>query len=360
MQDHPGATGQQSLPAPIPQMRPEPPSTAHADKLYLVTRANLSAGYQTSQTVHAATTFMLEHPDLASTWHAKSDSVVVLAAPDERALIAFADKARARGIAVTTFREPDLGDELTAIALAPGEQTRKLCSNFPLAGRRLDGQADALARESRLRELSSQMRACDQVPGVQDVLTHGASVREHYLALVGHLTGRVDLTTAPNWKLPAWVDQYAPQLAASLPPQHIMERYLTLHDCGKPSVLEVGEDGRRHFPDHAAASERVYVDLVTDNGTRELTDDEAQIAYLIAHDMDAHLLKAADIPAFAQSALAPAQMLAALAEVTSNAAMFGGVDSTSFKIKWKTISARGQALCKHLFGDATDQNGPTR
>lgn len=279
---------------------------------------------------------------------------MALAAPHEAALIALWEKARARGITVVPFREPDLGDELTALAFAPGKATRRVCSNLPLAGRDTSGQQAALARESSLRVLSHQMRETDQVPGVQNVLAHGASVREHYLALLDHLSGRVDLVDEPNWRLPSWVSQYATELLAAQPPRWVMERYLTMHDCGKPSALVVDPDGRRHFPDHAAVSTRVYLEQVTGGGQLAPTQDELAIAALIGSDMDAHLLKADGIPAFVATGLAPGQLLAALAEVTSNAAMFGGVDSTSFKIKWKHLDKRGRAVCKTLFGDADD------
>lgn len=39
-------------------------------------------------------------------------------------------------------------------------------------------------------------------------------------------------------------------------------------------------------------------------------------------------------------------LIAALSEVHSNAKMFGGIESTSFKMKWKTIEKRGKQICK--------------
>jgi hypothetical protein len=40
-------------------------------------------------------------------------------------------KAEERGIKVLAFREPDLENQLTAIALEPTEASRKLISNLP-------------------------------------------------------------------------------------------------------------------------------------------------------------------------------------------------------------------------------------
>lgn len=44
-----------------------------------------------------------------------------------------ASRALRTNIGVSLFHEPDLNEELTAIALEPGDTARKLCSNFPLA-----------------------------------------------------------------------------------------------------------------------------------------------------------------------------------------------------------------------------------
>ena len=41
-------------------------------------------------------------------------------------------KARLKGINVTEFFEPDLGNVLTAITLEPSILSKKLCSNLPL------------------------------------------------------------------------------------------------------------------------------------------------------------------------------------------------------------------------------------
>jgi hypothetical protein len=50
-------------------------------------------------------------------------------------------------------------------------------------------------------------------------------------------------------------------------------------------------------------------------------------------------------------------LLTALAEVHSNANMFGGIESISFKSKWKKIDKRGRMLCKHFFNNQTNKKG---
>jgi hypothetical protein len=288
----------------------------------------------------------MDNPDVASHWRGISNSLIVLTAPTAQDLSALQETALSRGIRVQEFREPDLGDEITALAFAPSAGTRRLLSNLPCAGRRVTevGEVQARAREARLREMSFAMMDCDQTPG-QNVLQHGRSVREHYFALLAHLRGEVDLTEYGNWRIPAWLDTHREAILSALPSRFVMDRYLTLHDCGKPQVLEVGEDGRRHFPGHADASTAVY---------RETFGDEADetVAYLIEHDMDIHLVRADELPEFVQRPTAFAHLLAGLAEVTSNAGMFGGTESPNFKGKYKRLDQRGRAICRLLFGEA--------
>lgn len=98
--------------------------------------------------------------------------------------------------------------------------------------------------------------------------------------------------------------------------------------------MTIDENGKRHFPDHAQASEQVWLAA---GGNR-------QAALLMAMDMDAHILKAEGIEEFASRPEAVTLLLAALAEVHSNAAMFGGATSDSFKIKAKHLDKRGRQV----------------
>lgn len=102
-------------------------------KLYVVVRNDLAPGYQLAQSCHAAFQFSLEHPDLTRLWNEVSNYICCLSVDDEDALEQLAAKAEQRGIPTSRFFEPDLGDELTAIALAPFESTRALCKGLPLA-----------------------------------------------------------------------------------------------------------------------------------------------------------------------------------------------------------------------------------
>lgn len=99
-------------------------------KLRLLTRADLPPGAQASQLVHAVAQFFYEHPEQARRWYEESNTVVLLAAEDESALEAIIKKLPAARI--TQVREPDLHDQLTALAFDPNIP-RRHTSNFSLA-----------------------------------------------------------------------------------------------------------------------------------------------------------------------------------------------------------------------------------
>lgn len=98
-----------------------------------MTRADLEPGYQIAQSCHALRQFVADHPDIDAEWFARSNYVACLSVRDEKDLLSLVDRANAKGIPLATFREPDLGGQLTAIALAPGEASKRLCSSCKLA-----------------------------------------------------------------------------------------------------------------------------------------------------------------------------------------------------------------------------------
>lgn len=66
-------------------------------------------------------------------WMEDSNFLVVVAVPDEAALADLAARAVEEGLVRTIVREPDLDNAITAVALQPGVDARRLCANFPLA-----------------------------------------------------------------------------------------------------------------------------------------------------------------------------------------------------------------------------------
>lgn len=107
------------------------------EKLYIITRRDLSPGLQCAQVAHAAFQFAYEHRPLAAQWLQESNFVVILSEENEERLIAFGKWIEQNNIPVTWFTEPDINDQVTAIALAPSPRTVELCQTLPLAMREL-------------------------------------------------------------------------------------------------------------------------------------------------------------------------------------------------------------------------------
>lgn len=169
------------------------------------------------------------------------------------------------------------------------------------------------------------MLACEQSVG-QTILQHGEAVAQKYKNLLSNKTA--------GWKLPGWFIKYSSELFKLTPSAEVMEQYHVYHDCGKPYCRQVDAEGRPHFPNHAQVSASVW----------RVHGGSEQVAQLIQHDMDMHLLKPSEAASYGRLDLAPALLLTALAEIHANAEMFGGIDSTSFKIKFKQLSRTGSNL----------------
>lgn len=179
------------------------------------------------------------------------------------------------------------------------------------------------------------MQNCQQAKG-QSVYEHGLSVKEHTFQLIEFLkTGQI----SGEWRLPDWLSTYSQQLLSVLLSRDIIEEYTIYHDCGKPYCKSVDENGMPHFSNHAEVSYSTWLSVGGRLGA----------AKLMKMDMMIHTMKACDIDEFITHPEACTLLLVGLAEVHSNAKMFGGMDSTSFKIKWNQINKRGKAICQKLF-----------
>lgn len=167
-----------------------------------------------------------------------------------------------------------------------------------------------------------------------NVLEHGKSVAEWYADFW-------DYCRKFDWRLPEWWND--PRIRANLLPFDIMQTYQTYHDCGKPFCREVDAEGKQHFPNHAEHSYRRWLECANDS------KESRQIAELIRLDMAIHTMKSADEAAeFAKRKEAISLLITGLCEIHSNAQMFGGIESTSFKIKWKQIDKIGKRILSAL------------
>jgi len=181
-------------------------------------------------------------------------------------------------------------------------------------------------------QLIKDMKACEQTKGMS-VLDHGSMVRDYYHDLYFHLYEDTELRF--EWKLPTWVYQNKQLILDKLVHDYSMQEYMVMHDCGKPYCKTVDEDGKHHFNDHATISFLTYIRLHPENKL---------VAELIKMDMTVHCLKGEDVEEFGKNPLAISLLISALCEIHANASMFGGIDSTSFKIKWKQIDKRGRQI----------------
>jgi len=146
-----------------------------------------------------------------------------------------------------------------------------------------------------------------------------------------------------NWKLPEWYLKYRSKILENLPPIETLRNYAIFHDCGKPFCKTEDSSGKVHFPDHAEVSYRTWLSLYP---------EDKLVADLIRNDMKLHVIKGTEIECWCATThkqIICSLLLSALAEIHSNAKMFGGVESESFKIKWKHLDRRGKAICKILF-----------
>jgi hypothetical protein len=168
------------------------------------------------------------------------------------------------------------------------------------------------------------------------MLVHGEDVRSWYEDLHNLLMS----SPAPSqerfaaWRLPAWLDSDVIRQHFLTADDEVIRLYQTYHDCGKPLCREVDADGRQHFPNHAEVSKARWLEC---GGSQEVAD-------LIGMDMDVHRLKACEVEEFAKRPQAITLLLTGLCELHSNAQMFGGIDSTGFKIKFKSLEKFGARI----------------
>lgn len=178
------------------------------------------------------------------------------------------------------------------------------------------------------------MKSCEQTKGMS-VLEHGISVKNYLFDLLNHLRNETPLKY--EWSLPNWVLENKEFILANLADDKTLGLYSEYHDIGKPFCLEIDENGKRHFPNHAQKSYEIFKQIFKNELAAEL----------IKHDMDIHLLKSEGVEDFCKNENAVTLLLTGLAEIHSNSTMFG-LESTSFKIKLKTITQRGKQIINGL------------
>lgn len=97
-----------------------PAGAAREPKLYVIARRDLDVGLRTAQVGHALIEWTCQHGR-------PPDNLVVLSVDDEVELLAVERQLRGR---VVCFEEPDLDNEVTAVAVGP--EGAKQLSSLPL------------------------------------------------------------------------------------------------------------------------------------------------------------------------------------------------------------------------------------
>jgi hypothetical protein len=82
---------------------------------------------------HAAIQWQFDFPDIAKEWFDNSSYLALLSVANEVELQHLAEKAHLQEIKVSIYREPDVDNQITAIALEPHIKSKKLCSSIKLA-----------------------------------------------------------------------------------------------------------------------------------------------------------------------------------------------------------------------------------
>ncbi len=102
-------------------------------KLYVVTRRDLIPGSQAVQGMHALTEFSMYHRLKYEQWYRESNHLCFLSVASENDLGILCGKLFLEDVAHSTFREPDLGMSLTAIAIEATDRASELVSELSLA-----------------------------------------------------------------------------------------------------------------------------------------------------------------------------------------------------------------------------------
>ena len=96
----------------------------------MITRSDISEGYQVVQSAHAIAEFAYEHPETFLKWKKDTNSIICLSVKDEEYLLKLYEKFSNKTPS-SSFYEPDV-DAFTAICVYGTSEIRKSLSHLPL------------------------------------------------------------------------------------------------------------------------------------------------------------------------------------------------------------------------------------
>lgn len=147
-----------------------------------------------------------------------------------------------------------------------------------------------------------------------------------------------------SFRLPLWYLKYNNQLLTNIYDFKTIKHYTIWHDISKPFIKQIDESGKVHYPDHANKSAELFRNHIRNDNI---------IIDLIGLDMLCHTSSFEEICKLKlPTKIICTLLISALAELHSNAELFGGIESDSFKIKFKRLEKLGSKLCKFYFEKA--------
>lgn len=197
--------------------------------------------------------------------------------------------------------------------------------------------------------LIEEMKNCEQTKG-QSVYDHGLSVYKYYEDFPSNF-GLMCREPELTWKYSDSISQNINLTFDHCYSADIMYEYLVYHDCGKPFCKEE-IDGKIHFPNHAEVSAKTYYEYFGPkySGCNEYSSRSSIVYDLIRDDMCLHTLSADQIALKLNKWTIEhsiSLIISAWCELNSNAQMFGGFDTISFKSKFKQLDRRTKQILKH-------------
>lgn len=151
-----------------------------------------------------------------------------------------------------------------------------------------------------------------------------------------------------GFKIPNWLKENHAYIVSNLHLLEILEKYSINHDCGKHLVKQVN-DGKIQYPGHEESSCNYWL---------EHFPKEDLVGWLILNDMFFHTCSAVELDNTKLEVRDLCSLLlTSLAEIHANAKLFGGIESQSFKSKYKQLDRRGNKLCKKLFSRPDNNYG---
>jgi len=84
------------------------------------------------QSAHSSIQYIFDFPSESKEWFTNSNYLIFLSVENEKELIGLTEKLSQEGILFSKFYEPDLNNQLTAIAFLSSDKTKKLTHHLPL------------------------------------------------------------------------------------------------------------------------------------------------------------------------------------------------------------------------------------